>query len=387
MKNPIWLHDVDIIQQVDQLLLEAVSNNASDIHIEPYHTTYRIRLRKDGLLYHLASFDLPLAERMIARLKVLSHVDVAEKRLPQDGHFLLTTSNSTVDIRLSTCPTIYGEKVVLRLLNPNTLLKYVDELGLEAIQKQRFVSALEKPQGLILLIGPTGSGKTVSMYAALRLLNLTEKNILTIEDPVEINISGLNQVNINPKAGLTFASALRSFLRQDPDVIMVGEIRDVETAQIVIKSSQTGHLILSTLHAQNTVQALSRLRGLELTKEEIQSNLLLLVAQRLVRKLCSYCKIPYEEGEAPLLKGHTIFKPVGCEHCQSGYAGRIGIFELLPMTPAFMDAYSQKNARFCLESLLKKYASSLRLSGFQKVIQGVTSVEEVNRVVPNEFVI
>ena len=238
-KSNEWSHNVDIVQQVDQLLLEAVSNNASDIHIEPYEAVYRIRLRKDGLLYHLTSFDLPWAERMIARLKVLAYLDVAEKRLPQDGHFLLTSLlNHVVDIRLSTCPTIYGEKVVLRLLNPNTLLKEVDELGFEEIQKQLFISALEKPQGLILFIGPTGSGKTVSMYAALRLLNPIEKNILTIEDPVEINISGLNQVNINPKAGLTFASALRSFLRQDPDVIMVGEVRDVETAQIVMKSSK-----------------------------------------------------------------------------------------------------------------------------------------------------
>jgi type IV pilus assembly protein PilB len=386
-----WLHETDTVQQVNQLLSEAISQNASDIHIEPQEKSYQIRFRKDGLLNYLTHLDTGLAERLNARVKVLGHLDVAEKRLPQDGHFSFNTPlKKAIDIRLSTCPTIYGEKLVLRILNPTAFLKNLEDLGFEDEQKKLFTTALKKPQGLVLFIGPTGSGKTVSMYAALQTLDPAKKNILTIEDPVEINISGLNQVNINQKAGLTFASSLRTFLRQDPDVIMVGEIRDTETAQIVIKASQTGHLILSTIHAQNTIQALERLLNLELTAAQIQSNLLLLVAQRLVRKLCENCKKPVKYTKEMLnvsniLSTGTLFEPTGCRYCQFGYSGRVGIFELLPVTPKFIAGFYQKNFRELLETLLNKEGISLRMAGMRKIMQGTTSLEEVDRVIPKEF--
>lgn len=379
-----WAHKNDVIQQVNQLLSETIKHHVSDIHIEPYAHQYRIRVRQDGLLYVLVQLDSALADRIIARLKVLGHLDVAEKRLPQDGHFKF---NSHIDLRLSTCPTTYGEKLVVRILNPETLIKDIIDLGLEKNQEKIFLSALNQPQGLILFIGPTGSGKTVSLYAALKQLDPLKKNILTIEDPIEINISGLNQVNINEKIGLTFASGLRTFLRQDPDVIMVGEIRDSETAQTVIKAAQTGHLILSTLHAQNTTQAFSRLRNLQLSDEQIQNNLLLLVAQRLVRKLCNNCKTPYQfkTKNNALLNDHTIFKPIGCDHCHLGYTGRTGIFELLPITPEIIDAFSKQKYLAFIKLFLKKQALSLRISAEHKVIQGLTSIEEINRIIPKEI--
>ncbi len=387
-----WLfHQDNIIEQVNRLLLHAVAKQVSDIHIEPYANQYRIRLRQDGLLYELTQLESSLANKISARLKVLSHLDVAEKRVPQDGHFLLNDArNNSVDFRLSTCPTVNGEKTVVRILNPETISKQVEELGFEETQKQLFFSALDKPQGLILFIGPTGSGKTVSMYAALRLLNPAEKNILTIEDPVEINISGINQVNINPKAGLTFATGLRTFLRQDPDVIMLGEIRDAETAQIVVKGAQTGHLILSTLHAQNTVQAFDRLLNLNLSKLQIQSNLLLLVAQRLVRKLCDRCKVQSKVSYETLqsynfLQEAEVFAAVGCQFCQSGYCGRTGIFELLAITKETIAEFSQTNHRNALENLLKKNSISLRDMAIYKVSQGITSLAEINRVIPQEL--
>lgn len=424
------LFDGDIVHQVHQLLLEALKQRASDIHIEPYGDAYRIRLRQDGLLHAWKHINATLAHSFIARLKVLSHLDVAEKRLPQDGHFSLiprknapeepkgfnqgfnhevagllqftaahenlqsnvqSSENSAIDFRLSTCPTIYGEKIVVRILNPNLFLKSIKELGLEKAQEVIFLTALEQPQGLILFIGPTGSGKTVSLYAALQQLNPTTKNILTIEDPVEMHIKGINQVNINPKAGFSFASGLRAFLRQDPDVIMVGEIRDVETAQIVIKAAQTGHLILSTLHAQSTVQALDRLLNLALTKPQIQSNLLLLVAQRLVRKLCEHCKEParfppdFLENNAHISPETVIFEAKGCSYCQAGYRDRIGIFELLPITEQVITAFLQAHYRFSLESFLEKQHGLLSTAAIQKILAGVTSVEEIARVIPGAF--
>lgn len=383
-----WLLEQgDIIQQANQLLSFAIEHHASDIHIEPYAALYRIRLRQDGLLQELSSVATPLANSIIARLKVLSHLDVAEKRLPQDGHFSLPLDDGVVDFRLSTCPTIYGEKAVVRILNPAAILKQIEELGFEAVQKQLFIAALNNPQGLILFIGPTGSGKTVSLYAALQYLNPAAKNILTIEDPVEISIQGINQVNVNVKAGLTYASALKAFLRQDPDIIMLGEIRDVETAQSVIKASQTGHLIFSTLHAQDTVQALDRLLNLDLNKAQVQSNLLLLVAQRLVRKLCDFCKRAIRPPSA-FLKTHQVssnailYTAVGCSHCQLGYRGRVGIFELLPITEAVIQEFSQRHYRLSLLSLLQNYGLSLRAAAVHKVIQGITSLEEIDRIIP-----
>lgn len=392
--NWVWeglSYQNDVIQQVEQLLVKTIEWKVSDIHIEPYGSDqYRIRLRQDGFLYDLAYFEPAVASSIVARLKVLSHLDVAEKRLPQDGHFSLKYApNVLVDFRLSTCPTVDGEKTAVRLLNPETLSKRVEELGFEEAQKQLFISALSKPQGLILFIGPTGSGKTVSMYAALQLLNPAEKNILTIEDPVEINIPGINQVNINPKVGLTFASGLRAFLRLDPDVMMVGEVRDAQTAQIVIKGSQTGHLILSTLHAQNTVQAFDRLLNLDLNKMQIQSNLLLLIAQRLVRKLCERCKKPTVLSQkalhqCKLTDQALVFEAVGCQFCQQGYCGRTGIFELLPVTKEVIKAFSQMNHRPLLEKFLKENSFSLRDMAVYKASQGVTSLAEIDRVIPEE---
>lgn len=332
-----------------------------------------------------------MADRIIARLKVLGHLDVSEKRLPQDGHFSFNLlPDLPVDLRLSTCPTTHGEKLVVRVLNPETLLKNIHDLGFEKHQENIFISALNQPQGLILFIGPTGSGKTVSMYAALGLLNPTHKNILTIEDPVEINIPGLNQVNIHEKTGLTFSSGLRTFLRQDPDVIMVGEIRDIKTAQIVISAAQTGHLILSTLHAKNTIEAFSRLINLELSETQIQGNLLLLIAQRLARKLCNYCKVARKltstiENSDHFLENNIIFEPAGCQHCHLGYSGRTGIFELLPITPEVISAFSEKNYPLFLESFLRKHQLSLRISAEYKVLQGLTSLEEINRIIPKEM--
>lgn len=377
----------DITQQVDQLLASASEQHVSDIHIEPYGDKYRIRLRQDGLLHELTQLAGSMANGIIARLKVLSHLDVAERRLPQDGHFSVQReSNSTIDFRLSSCPTVDGEKIVVRILNSTSLSKQVEELGLEPSQQTLFISALAKPQGLILFIGPTGSGKTVSMYAALQRLNPNEKNIVTIEDPVEINLPGINQVNINPKAGLTFASGLRAFLRQDPDIIMLGEVRDTETAQVLIKIAQTGHLILSTLHAQNTVQVFDRLLNLGLNKNQIQSNLLLLIAQRLVRKLCEICKTPttlpkkilHHYGLPP---ESSVFDPVGCQYCQSGYRGRIGVFELLPINSEVISAFSQLNYCIALKELLKKNGLSLRDAALYKVSHGITSLSEIDRVI------
>lgn len=388
----LFSYQADVVQQVEALLIYAVQQTISDIHIEPYgDEKYRIRVRKDGLLYLLAYLEPPIANSIVARLKVLSHLDVAEKRLPQDGHFSLKVDAAvTVDFRFSSSPTVDGEKTVIRSLNPETMSRHVEELGLEETQKQWFISALNRPQGLILFIGPTGSGKTVSLYAALQLLNPAEKNILTIEDPVEINVSGINQVNINPKIGLTFAAGLRAFLRQDPDVIVLGEIRDAETAQIVVKAAQTGHLVLSTLHAQNTVQAFDRLLNLGLSKMQIHSNLLLLMAQRLVRKLCNRCKVPQQLSlqalqQYRLSSQDTIFAAQGCEFCQAGYCGRTGVFELLPITKEIVHEFYQANHRSLMVQLLQKRGLLLRDMAMYKVFQGVTTLAEIDRVIPEEF--
>ncbi|MDO4222847.1 MAG: type IV-A pilus assembly ATPase PilB, partial [Acinetobacter sp.] len=328
-----------VVQYVNKLLLDAIRMGASDLHFEPYERFYRVRYRIDGILRQIATPPLQLATRLASRIKIMSQMDIAEKRLPQDGRLKLTLpSQQSIDFRVSSLPTLYGEKLVLRILNSSFSSLNIDDLGLEADQKALYLDALKKPHGMILITGPTGSGKTLSLYAGLNLLNTQQLNISTVEDPVEIYMEGINQVNVNTKAGLTFATALRSFLRQDPDILMVGEIRDVETAEIAIKASQTGHKVLSTLHTNSATETLTRLKNMGIASFHIATSVQLVIAQRLVRRLCPHCKkalqLPHESlkqlgfSEQQLAQPQTqIYDAVGCHHCHDGYKGRIGIYE------------------------------------------------------------
>lgn len=385
--------DAPIVRFVHKILLEAIAKKVSDVHFEPYEKIYRIRYRQDGILYEAATPPVNLAPRIAARLKVMSRLDISERRLPQDGHFKMALSkNRAVDFRISTCPTISGEKVVIRILDPTTANIDIEELGFEDAQKKCFLDAISRPQGMVLVTGPTGSGKTVSLYTALSILNTSESNISTIEDPVEINLQGVNQVNINPKAGLDFATALRSFLRQDPDIIMVGEIRDLETAEIAIKASQTGHMVLSTLHTNSAPETLTRLLNMGVLAFNIATSVRLIIAQRLARRLCKYCriveKIPEEtlhelgltEPRPPNL---VIYGPsiTGCEHCKSGYSGRTGIYEVMPITDEIGRIMMEGgHSMQIMEQARKEGMITLYESGLLKVQRGLTSLEEVNRI-------
>ncbi|MEF3192769.1 MAG: type IV-A pilus assembly ATPase PilB, partial [Halothiobacillaceae bacterium] len=337
--------DAPVVKFVNGILMQAIQKGASDIHFEPYEHTFRVRFRIDGELQEIVSGAQlkALSDRIIARVKVMSRMDIAERRVPQDGRIKLQVSNTrAVDFRVNSCPTLFGEKIVLRILDPSSAKLGIDALGYEPEQKQLYLDALKKPYGMILVTGPTGSGKTVSLYTGLNILNTEDRNISTAEDPAEINLPGINQVNVNPKVGLTFAEALRAFLRQDPDVIMVGEIRDLETAEIAIKAAQTGHLVLSTLHTNDAPQTLTRLANMGVPPYNIASSVILIIAQRLARKLCPACKteikLPREEllreGFKPedVDKGLTIYKAVGCELCNNGYKGRTGIFQVMPIS-------------------------------------------------------
>jgi len=361
--------DAPIIRYVNKILLEAVQKNASDIHFEPYEDHYRIRFRLDGLLYEIANPPFNLANRIATRLKILAHLDIAERRLPQDGRFKFTLPNQkVVDLRVSSCPTVHGEKIVLRLLNSHELTLFIDSLGFESEQQQLFLDAIKKSQGMILVTGPTGSGKTITLYTALNYLNTPAVNILTIEDPVEIHLAGINQVNIQTKTGLTFAHTLRAFLRQDPDTIMIGEIRDQETAEIAVKAAQTGHLVLSTLHTNNAIATLARLANLGISPYNIATSIQLIIAQRLVRRLCDHCKILI----------NNFYEPHGCEQCTHGYKGRIGIFEILPMTEAISESVMRGSSPVDIANAA--LMMSLRETGMNKVKQGLTSLTEINRV-------
>lgn len=342
--------DAPIIRFVHKILLDAINQGASDIHFEPYEKNYRVRMRLDGILYETANPPATLATRISARIKVMSRLDISERRIPQDGRFKINLSaNRSIDFRVSSCPTVHGEKIVVRILDPSAANIGVDSLGFEPFQKEIFSKILHQPQGMILVTGPTGSGKTVTLYTALNILNTPHRNISTVEDPVEIHVNGINQVNINLKAGLTFATVLRSFLRQDPDIIMVGEMRDLETAEIGVKAAQTGHLVLSTLHTNSAPETLSRLANMGLPTYNIATSVSLIIAQRLARALCEHCKkeitLPkevlikegYKPDVIPTLKLFT-HDPDGCEHCKSGYKGRIGIFEVLPITSTISNA-------------------------------------------------
>jgi type IV pilus assembly protein PilB len=375
------LNDTPVIQLVNDLLFEAIKQGASDIHFEPYEYIYRIRYRQDGILHQVINHPLSLAPRITTRIKVLSNLDISEKRIPQDGSFKLKCSQErTIDFRVSTCPVYHGEKIVIRILDPGAVTFGIEALGFSPMQRDLFVEAIERPQGMILITGPTGSGKTVSLYTALNSLNTNEVNISTAEDPVEIKIAGINQVNINLKAGLTFATALRAFLRQDPDIIMVGEIRDLETAEIAVKAAQTGHLVLSTLHTNSAAETLNRLISLGVPTFNIASSVSLVIAQRLARKLCEQCKLPREYDAAQYQMGGQ-FKAVGCNQCNQGYKGRIGLFEVLPMSRDLGQLImSGANSQDILIKARSQGMLTIYESGLSKVKEGITTLEEINRV-------
>lgn len=386
--------DAPIVRFVNKILLEAIHNKVSDIHFEPFENSYRIRYRRDGVLYEAARPPQALAPRISARLKVIAQLDIAERRLPQDGHFKMALSpEKSLDFRINTCPTISGEKVVIRVLDPAATHIGIAQLGLEEKQQRLFLEHIQKPQGMVLVTGPTGSGKTVSLYTALSILNTEEVNISTIEDPVEMNITGINQVHVNIKAGLDFAAALRAFLRQDPDIIMVGEIRDLETAEITIKAAQTGHMVLSTLHTNSAAETLTRLLNMGVPAFNVATSVSLIVAQRLARRLCNECKRAIEIPEKSLLEmgfnidelcgGFTLFSAnsAGCQHCHFGYTGRIGLYELLPISNALAECImAGGNSLGIVQIALNEGLQTLRRSGLNRVREGLTSLEEINRV-------
>jgi type IV pilus assembly protein PilB len=386
------VEDAPIVRFVNKVLLDAIKKGASDIHFEPYEKTFRIRTRLDGVLKEVAMPPVQLSVKIAARLKVMSRLDIAERRVPQDGRIKMRLSkNRAIDFRVSTCPTLFGEKIVLRILDPSSAMLGIDALGYENFQKEIYLKYLAKPQGMILVTGPTGSGKTVSLYTGLNILNTEDCNISTCEDPAEIQMAGINQVNVHPKVGLTFASALRAFLRQDPDVIMVGEIRDLETAEIALKAAQTGHLVLSTLHTNDAPQTLTRLVDMGVKPYAIATSVSLIIAQRLARKLCSNCKhkldIPAEalhkEGftDEDLKKNLAIYGPKGCSQCVDGYKGRVGLYQVMPVSEAIGRIIMEGgNAMSITQEATREGVWDLRRAGLQKVKDGLTSLDEINRV-------
>jgi type IV pilus assembly protein PilB len=386
------VEDAPIVRFVNKVMLDAIRRGASDIHFEPYEKIYRVRFRMDGVLKEIAQPPVQLAQKLSARLKVMARLDIAERRVPQDGRIKMKLSkNRAIDFRVSTCPTLFGEKTVMRILDPSQAMLGIDSLGYEPFQKVLYEKYLAKPQGMILVTGPTGSGKTVSLYTGLNILNREDTNISTAEDPSEINLPGVNQVNVNPKVGLTFAAAMRAFLRQDPDVIMVGEIRDLETAEIAIKAAQTGHLVLSTLHTNDAPQTLTRLVDMGVKPYAIATSVSLIIAQRLARRLCSHCKQPVDVPKEALLKegfsetdvaaGIKIFAPKGCANCTDGYKGRVGIYQVLPVSDNIARIILGAGSAVDIsDAAAKEGVWDLRRAGLEKVKAGMTSLEEVNSV-------
>jgi len=383
--------DAPIVRFVNKILLDAIKMGASDIHFEPYEKAYRIRLRADGILREVARPPVNLAPKLAARLKVMSQLDISERRLPQDGRIKLKLSKTrAIDFRVNSLPTLFGEKIVLRILDPDSAKLGIDMLGYEEDQKDLFMKALEQPQGMILVTGPTGSGKTVSLYTGLNILNTPERNISTAEDPAEINLEGINQVNVNTKVGLDFGAALRAFLRQDPDIVMVGEIRDLETAEIAIKAAQTGHLVLSTLHTNSAPETLTRLRNMGVPAFNIATSVSLIIAQRLARRLCKSCKKPIDVPKETLIAegfkeseigSFTIYGPQGCDKCVNGYKGRVGIYEVVKVTDGISRIIMEEgNAIQIADAARAEGFNDLRASGLKKVKDGLTSLAEVNRV-------
>ena len=383
---------VDVTQFLNELLLHAINKKVSDIHIEPYEKILRVRFRLDGMLQVVSMPPKSLARRMTSRIKVMAQLNTSERRIPQDGriHFRVG-DDKHIDFRVNTLPTLYGEKIVMRILDSDTAALGIDVLGFDAKQKSDLLSALEKPDGMILVTGPTGSGKTVTLYAGLNILNTSERNISTAEDPAEIQVPGINQVNVNPKVGLTFASALRAFLRQDPDIIMVGEIRDLETAEISVKAAQTGHLLLSTLHTNSAPETLTRLINMGVPAFNIASAVHLIVAQRLARRLCKECKalvedvpkqalvqLGFDENE---LDSIEIYEPVGCGDCSHGYKGRVGIYQVMPISTEMQTMImNDSNSLEIAIQAKKENILDLRQSALTKVREGITSLAELERV-------
>lgn len=383
--------DAPVVRFVNKMLLDAIKGGSSDLHFEPYERAYRVRFRTDGILHEAARPPIQLAPRIAARLKVMASLDISERRKPQDGRIKMKISKTkAIDFRVNTLPTLWGEKIVMRILDPSSAQMGIDALGYEEDQKELYMTALKQPQGMILVTGPTGSGKTVSLYTGLNILNTVDVNISTAEDPVEINLEGINQVNVNPRQGMDFSQALRAFLRQDPDIIMVGEIRDLETAEIAIKAAQTGHMVMSTLHTNSAAETLTRLRNMGVPAFNIATSVNLIIAQRLARKLCSSCKKPVDVPQDALLREgfpedkigtFKIYGPVGCENCKGGYKGRVGIYEVVKNTPALQRIIMEEgNSIEIAEQMLKDGFNDLRTSGLLKAMQGITSLEEINRV-------
>ena len=386
------IEDAPVVKFVNKILVNAIQRGASDIHFEPYEKFFRVRTRLDGVLSEVAQPPVVLANKVCARLKVMSRMDIAERRVPQDGRIKMRLSrNRAIDFRVNTCPTLFGEKIVLRILDPSQAKLGIEMLGYDDHQRALYEKHLSKPYGMILVTGPTGSGKTVSLYTGLNILNTIDRNISTAEDPAEINLPGVNQVNVNPKVGLTFASALKAFLRQDPDVIMVGEIRDLETAEIAIKAAQTGHLVLSTLHTNDAPRTLTRLVDMGVKPYAIATSVSLIIAQRLARRLCDSCKeekdIPREALEKEgftakdLDSGLRIYGAKGCKNCNDGYKGRVGIFQVMEVSePIGRIILEDGNAMQIAQQAAKEGVYDLRRAGLNKVKEGVTSLEEINRV-------
>ncbi|CAG1022893.1 Type II secretion system protein E [Patescibacteria group bacterium] len=383
--------DAPLVRFVNKVLVESVKKGVSDIHIEPYEKSFRIRFRQDGMLHTIASPPPGISNRIVSRIKVMSKMDIAERRIPQDGRIkMIISKNRAIDFRVNTCPTLFGEKVVLRILDPTNAQLGIEKLGFEPEQQRLFLEAINRPYGLVLVTGPTGSGKTVTLYTGLNILNTTDVNISTAEDPVEITVEGINQVNMNPKAGLTFASALRAFLRQDPDIIMVGEIRDLETAEIAVKAAQTGHMVLSTLHTNDAPQTLNRLLQMGIPAFNVVSAVNLIMAQRLGRRLCVHCtkevhfpdKVLLDAGfQQDELEGLKIYGPVGCDQCTNGYKGRVGVYQVMKMTEKLQTVIlNGGNSADIAECALAEGFNDLRRSGLNKVRMGLTSLEEIDRI-------
>jgi type IV pilus assembly protein PilB len=389
----IEIDDAPVVKYIQKILLDAIDSGASDIHFEPYEKVYRIRYRLDGELYEVASPPLAIKEKIASRIKVISRLDISEKRVPQDGRMKLVLSKTrAIDFRVSTLPTLFGEKLVLRILDSSSTSLGVDALGYEPEQREALLNAVRRPYGMVLVTGPTGSGKTVSLYTCLNILNHPDINIATAEDPAEINLPGINQVNVNERAGLTFAVALRAFLRQDPDVIMVGEIRDLETGEIAVKAAQTGHLVLSTVHTNDAPSTLTRLMNMGIAPFNIASSVILITAQRLARRLCPQCKRPADVPKEALVRAGfserdldgrwTPYAHVGCDNCKNtGYKGRVGVYQVMPITEALNHIIMKSgNALDIAAQARKEGVRDLRQSGLLKVKQGVTSLEEVEAV-------
>lgn len=383
--------DGPIVKYVNKVLLDAIKKGVSDLHFEPYEKIFRIRFRGDGMLFEYDRKPLAIAGRLVSRIKVMSKLDIAERRVPQDGRIKLKLSKTkAIDFRVNSCPTLFGEKVVMRILDPTSAQIGIEKLGFEPLQQELFLRAINRPYGMVLVTGPTGSGKTVSLYTGLNIINTIDRNISTAEDPVEITVEGINQVNVNPKAGLTFASALKAFLRQDPDVIMIGEIRDIETASIAVKAAQTGHMVLSTLHTNDAPQTINRLMQMGLEPFNIVAAVNLVMAQRLARRLCVHCKAKADYPEEFLLhfgftpeqlQGLTIYKAVGCDQCNEGYKGRVGMYQVMPMTERLKALILAKGNAMEISALsLEEGVNDLRRSGIEKIMQGITTIEEVDRV-------